>query len=130
MTYKFLSHQTSLKASVCYLWNRDGIKVQGTNFDLLEEEVELWTSWSWLISEGERVAVRQLPQDARLQQSLVHPGSLKPDRRCSPLTDAAEIWSNIHRLQDGNCLKSNQQWATVLQLQRERHPEPEIHKTF
>lgn len=40
-----------------YLWNRDGIKVERANFDLLEEEVELGASWSRLTTEGQRVTV-------------------------------------------------------------------------
>lgn len=40
-----------------YLWNRDGIKVERANFDLLEEEVELGASWSRLTPEGQRVTV-------------------------------------------------------------------------
>lgn len=60
-----------------YLWNSDGIKVQRANFDLLEEEVGLGAPRSRLAPEGQRVAVRQLPQDARLQAHLVHPRPCK-----------------------------------------------------
>lgn len=59
------------------LGNGDGVKVQRTNFDLLEEQVELGTAGSRLVSEGQRVAVRQLPLDAGLQADLVHPSACR-----------------------------------------------------
>ena len=59
-----------------YLWDCDGIEVKRANFDLLEEEVELGAPWSRLSStEGQRVAVRELPRDAMLEADLVDPGA-------------------------------------------------------
>lgn len=64
-----------------YLWNRDGIKVERANFDLLEEEVELGASWSRLTTEGQRVTVWELPLDAGLQADLIHPSACEHKRK-------------------------------------------------
>ncbi len=40
-----------------YLRDRDGIEVYRANFDLLEQEVELWASWSRLATKSQRVAI-------------------------------------------------------------------------
>lgn len=70
-----ISTESVFKNSKCYFWNCDGVEVQWANFDLLEEEIKLGAPWSRLATKGQRVAIGELPLDAKLEADLIDPGA-------------------------------------------------------